>query len=129
MIAVGSYRPGLDITGRFRYLNYWNKFCLTYFYIFLLLRPVNVVSYEREVEEYRQPFSSHQEEHIDQDMENILRQHQWVQTVALINGVFVIGFKLIESNNLKQKPFSLYISKQSSPNLHEILRKTGEKRR
>ena len=94
-----------------------------------LLRPVNVVSYEREVEEYREPFASNQEENIDQNMENILRQHQWVQTVALINGVFVIGFKLIESNNLKQKPFSLYISKQSSPNLHEILRKTGGKHR
>ena len=46
-----------------------------FFKIYFFFIPVNVVSYEREVEEYREPFTGHQEENIDQNMENILRQH------------------------------------------------------
>ena len=92
---------------------------------------MNVVSYEREVEKYREPFARHQEENIDQHMENILRQYQWVQTVALINWVFVIRFEFIESNNLKQEYKSHYISpaRRTSSNLHEISRRTAGKRR
>ena len=69
---------------------------------------MNVVSYERDVEEYGEPLPSTEEQNIDQAMEDILRQHQWVQTVALINGVFVIRFKLVESNNLKHERLSLH---------------------
>ena len=77
-----------------------NPFC-----IFLFI-PVNVVRYEWEVEEYREPFPSQEEENIYQDMENILWQNQRIQTVALIDRIFVISFKLIESNNLKHERFS-----------------------
>ena len=77
-----------------------NPFC-----IFLFI-PVNVVRYEWKVEEYREPFPSQEEENIYQDMENILWQNQRIQTVALIDRIFVISFKLIESNNLKHERFS-----------------------
>ena len=53
---------------------------------------MNVVSYEREVEEYRKPLPGAEEQNIDQNMEDILRQHKGVQTVALINGVLVVSF-------------------------------------
>ena len=51
-----------------------------------------MVSYEWKVEEYCEPLPSKEEQNIDQHMENILGQHKRVQTVALINGVLVIGF-------------------------------------
>ena len=53
---------------------------------------MNVVSYERDVEEYGEPLPGTEEQNIDQNMENILGQHQGVQTVALINGVLVVSF-------------------------------------
>ena len=90
MIAVGSYSPGVDMTGRFRYLIRENFFYEIFFLFFY--KPVNVVSYEWKVEEYCEPLASKEEQNIDQHMENILRQHKRVQTVALINGVLVIGF-------------------------------------
>ena len=70
MIAVGSYSPGVDMTGRFRYLIREN-----FIYIFFFYKPVNVVSYEWKVEEYREPLPSKEEQNIDQHMENILGQH------------------------------------------------------
>ena len=90
MIAVGSYRPGEDITGRFRYLKKGKLF--SNFSQLFFFQPVNVVSYEREVEEYRKPLPGAEEQNIDQNMEDILRQHKGVQTVALINGVLVVSF-------------------------------------
>ena len=68
---------------------------------------MNVVSYEGEVEEYGEPLPGAEEQNIDQNMEDILRQHQGVQTVALINRVLVVSFQLIESNNLKHERLSL----------------------
>ena len=36
-------------------------------------------------------------------MKGVLGNDQWIQRVALVNRVFVIGLKLVECNNLEKK--------------------------
>ena len=50
-----------------------------------------MVSNEGYVEENCEPFPSKEEENVDEDVEEILWEHQWVQAVTLVNWVLVIG--------------------------------------
>ena len=50
-----------------------------------------MVSNEGDVEENGEPFPSKQEENVDEDVEEVLWEHQWVQAVTLVNWVLVIG--------------------------------------
>ena len=62
-----------------------------------------MVSNERYVEENSKPFPSKQEEKVDEDVEDVLREDQWIQAVTLVNWVLVICLQFIKSNNLKQQ--------------------------
>ena len=62
-----------------------------------------MVSNERYVEENGEPFPSKQEEKVDEDVEEVLREDQWIQAVTLVNWVLVIRLEFIKSNNLKHK--------------------------
>ena len=62
-----------------------------------------MVSDERYVEENGEPFPSKQEEKVDEDVEEVLREDQWIQAVTLVNWVLVIRLEFIKSNNLKHK--------------------------
>lgn len=102
MIEVGSYRPGPDITGLFKYLEY------KYFVSFSDYRwssvpwhrPVDVVGYKRGVEGNTEPLSRHEEEDIEEYVQDVLREYQGVQAGALVDRVLVICLQLVECNNL-----------------------------
>ena len=61
-----------------------------------------MIGYERDVEQDCEPLPGKQEENIDGNMDDVFWQNQRIETVALIYWVLVVGFKLIESNNLKK---------------------------
>ena len=61
-----------------------------------------MISNEWNVEEDGEPFPSKQEENVDEDVEEVLWEHQWVQAVTLVNWVLVIGLQFIKRNNLNQ---------------------------
>ena len=62
---------------------------------------LDVVSDEWGVEDDREPFSGDEEEQIEEDVKDVLGQHQRVQAVALIDRVLVVGLQLIERNDVK----------------------------
>ena len=62
-----------------------------------------MVSNEGYVEENGEPFPSKEEENVDEDVEEILWEHQWVQAVTLVNWVLIISLQFIKRNNLKTK--------------------------
>ena len=63
---------------------------------------MNVVSNEGYVEEYGEPLPCKQEEEVDDDVEDVLREDKWIQAVTLVNWVLVICLQFIKSNDLKQ---------------------------
>jgi hypothetical protein len=65
-----------------------------------------VVADEGRVEDDREPFSGDEEEQIEEDVQDVLGQHQRVQAVALVDRVLVVGLQFVESDNLKLKPRS-----------------------
>jgi hypothetical protein len=60
-----------------------------------------VVADEGRVEDDREPFSGDEEEQIEEDVQDVLGQHQRVQAVALVDWVLVVGLQLVERNDLK----------------------------
>jgi hypothetical protein len=60
-----------------------------------------VVADEGRVEDDREPFSGDEEEQIEEDVQDVLGQHQRVQAVALVDRVLVVGLQLVERNDLK----------------------------
>ena len=63
---------------------------------------MNVVSNERYVEENGEPLPCKQEEEVDDDVEDVLREDKWIQAVTLVNWVLVICLQFIKSYDLKQ---------------------------
>jgi flagellar biogenesis protein FliO len=59
-----------------------------------------VVADEGRVEDDREPFSGDEEEQIEEDVQDVLGQHQRVQAVALVDRVLVVGLQLVERNDL-----------------------------
>ena len=60
-----------------------------------------MIADEWSIDEERKPFSGQQEEEIEEEMEKVLGQDERIQTVALVDGVFVVGLKLIKWDDLK----------------------------
>ena len=67
-----------------------------------------MVSNEGNVEENGEPFPSKQEENVDEDVEEVLWEHQWVQAVTLVNWVLVISLQFIKRNNLKTNIYIIF---------------------
>ena len=63
-------------------------------------RPVHVVGNEGNVEEEGEELAGDEEQRVE-DVENIFRQHERVEAVALVDGVLVVGLQLVESDDLK----------------------------
>ena len=79
-----------------------------------------MVSDERYVEKNCEPFPSKQEEKVDEDVEEVLREDQWIQAVTLVNWVLVICLQFIKRYNLKSNSIyflSLHLRYQSKINL------------
>ena len=60
-----------------------------------------MIADEWSIDEERKPFSGQQEEEIEEEMEKVLGQDERIQTIALVDGVFVVGLKLIKWDDLK----------------------------
>ena len=67
------------------------------------LLPVDVIPNEREVKSQAEEFSSDEKEQVEEGVHDILRQNQWVQTVALVDRIFVVCLQLIEGYYLQVK--------------------------
>ena len=61
---------------------------------------MDVVGYKRGVEGDAEPLPRHEEEDIEEDVEDVLRKHQGVQAGALVDRILVICLQLVEGNNL-----------------------------
>ena len=59
-----------------------------------------MVGNQRSIEGDTEPLPSAEEEEVEQDVEDVLGQHQWVQTGALVYRILVVSFQLIECNDL-----------------------------
>lgn len=59
---------------------------------------MDVVGDEGGVEEDAEPLASDQEEKVEEDVENVLWQHQGIEGGALVYRILVVSFQLIEGN-------------------------------
>jgi len=62
---------------------------------------VDMVGDEGRVQQQGEPLAAQQEQHVEQDVQRILWQHQRIETVALINGVFVVCLQFIKGYNME----------------------------
>ena len=70
MIAVGSYKPGPDMMGRFMYLGHKS-------YVIFIDRmniPMNMIGNERSIQKNGEPLASKEEEDVDENVEDVLWQ-------------------------------------------------------
>ena len=62
-----------------------------------------MVGDKRSIESDAEPLPGEEEEDVEENMEDVLRQHQRVQTGALVYRILVVSFQLIKSNDLQRK--------------------------
>ena len=62
---------------------------------------MHVVGDERSVERNTEPLAGHQEEDVEEDVQDVLWEHQGVQAGALVNRILVICLQLVECDNLE----------------------------
>jgi len=62
---------------------------------------MDVIGNQWQVEKKSEPFPCKEEENVEEQMEQIFRKHQWVETSALVNRILVICFQLVEGNNVE----------------------------
>ena len=65
--------------------------------------PVDIVSNQRGIQQYWEPFAGKEEENVDQAVQQILRKNKWVEACTLVYGVFVVRLQLIKSSYLNCK--------------------------
>ena len=63
---------------------------------------MDVISDEWSVENETKPLPGQQEEEVEQAVEDVLRQHQRVQTGALVYRVLVVRLQLVKRDYLKE---------------------------
>lgn len=68
-----------------------------------VISPVDVVSDERDIEAQREELASDQEQHIEEHVQDVFRQHQRIQRATLIDRVLVIRLELVERDDLQLK--------------------------
>ena len=64
---------------------------------------MNVIGDQRSVEGDAEPLPRAEEEEVEQDVEDVLGQHQRVEAGALIYRILVICLQLIECDDLQRK--------------------------
>ena len=62
-----------------------------------------MISDKRSIESDAEPLPRKKEEDVEENVEDVLGQHQGVQTGALVYRVLVVSFQLIKSNDLQGK--------------------------
>ena len=62
-----------------------------------------MVTDQKNIYEFGKKFPANNKQNVEKHMKGVLRNHQGIQKVALINRVFIIGLKLVECNNLEKK--------------------------
>ena len=62
---------------------------------------MHVVGDERSVECDTEPLPRHQEEDVEEDVQDVLWEHQGVQAGTLVNRILVICLQLVECDNLE----------------------------
>ena len=62
-----------------------------------------MVGDKRSIESDAEPLPGEEEEDVEENMEDVLRQYQRVQTGALVYRILVVSFQLIKSNDLQRK--------------------------
>ena len=71
--------------------------------ICLSLQPVDMIGDKRSIESDAEPLPRKKEEDVEENVEDVLGQHQGVQTGALVYRVLVVSFQLIKSNDLQRR--------------------------
>ena len=100
MIKLGGYKvQGCDIN-QFMQLLGWRNVCS---FIDLSLQPVDMIGHQGSIESDAEPLPGKEEEDVEENMEDVLRQHQRVETGALVYRILVVSFQLIKSNDLQRK--------------------------
>ena len=67
------------------------------------VQPVDMIGDKRSIESDAEPLPGKEEEEVEQNVEEVLGQHQRVQAGALVYRVLVVSFQLIKSNDLQRK--------------------------
>lgn len=62
---------------------------------------MNMVSDERDIEEDGEPFTSKEEDEIEEKMNKILGENERIQSVALVDWILEISLEFIKSNHMK----------------------------
>ena len=62
-----------------------------------------MIGHQRSIESDAEPLPGKEEEDVEENMEDVLRQYQRVQTGALVYWILVVSFQLIKSNDLQRK--------------------------
>ena len=66
---------------------------------------MDMICYQRQVQQNRHPLPREEKEDIDKHVEYVLWEHQRVQTVTLVYGVLVICLQLIKCYYLNYEMF------------------------
>ena len=62
---------------------------------------MHVVGDERSVERNTEPLPRHQEKDVEEDVQDVLGEHQGVEAGALVDRILVICLQLVECDNLE----------------------------
>ena len=62
-----------------------------------------MIGHQGSIESDAEPLPRKEEEDVEQNMEEILGQHQGVKTGALVYRILVVGLQLIKSDDLQRK--------------------------
>ena len=62
-----------------------------------------MVGYERSVKRNTEPLPRHQEEDVEEDVQDVLWEHQGVEARALVDRILVICLQLVKGNYLNRK--------------------------
>ena len=64
--------------------------------------PVHVVADEGDVEEEGEELAGDEEKRVEEDVEDVLGQHERVEAVALVDRVLVVRLQLVECDDLRK---------------------------
>ena len=64
-----------------------------------------MIGHQRSIEKDAEPLPCNEEEEVEENMEDVFREYQRVQTGALVYRILVVSFQLIKSNDLQRRRY------------------------
>lgn len=62
---------------------------------------MDMIGNERDIDQEGDPFSCKQEEQVEEDMDQILWQNQWIKSITLIDRILEVRLQFVKSNDMK----------------------------